>query len=292
MNNTVHLREYLLPGGPSAAILPSRHAGVEMHDHDYYELVYIEEGTGLHDLEGRMNLVMSGDLLIIAPGRKHRYIGQSDMRLYNCMFDQDCIRSSTGDFTPAELLSRLFHADSGFAQVHLELGERALVKERLQAIERALSEQGFGWKTAVEAEILLLLLDSARIFGRYAPQGGEPKQYVGYAASAMRYIDAHFAEDISVADVAAHVGLSPDYLTRQFKQVTGVAPISYLRRYRLARAMEYLDAGKSVTDTASSVGFQSLAHFSREFKQELGISPSQYRKKHLTESITDSYYNT
>ena len=53
MNNTVHLREYLLPGGPSAAILPSRHAGVEMHDHDYYELVYIEEGIGLHDLEGR-----------------------------------------------------------------------------------------------------------------------------------------------------------------------------------------------------------------------------------------------
>lgn len=286
MSNTVHLREYLLPGGPMAALRPSMHAGVEMHDHDYYELVYIEEGTGLHDLEGRMNLVMSGDLLIIAPGRSHRYIGQSAMRLYNCMFVPDSIHAS-GDFRADELISRLFPNDSGFAQAHLELGERALVKERLQAMDRAANEAGFGWKTAVEAEITLLLLDCARIFKRYSPHGGELRQYVGYAASAMRFIDAHFAEDISVADVAAHVGLSPDYLTRQFKQVTGVAPISYLRRYRLARAMEYLDAGRSVTETAVLVGFQSLAHFSREFKQDLGVSPSQYRKKHLNEPPTD-----
>lgn len=289
MNNTVHLREYLKADGPMAALQPSRHAGVEMHDHDYYELVYIEEGTGLHDLEGRMNLVMSGDLLIIAPGRAHRYIGQSDMRLYNCMFVPSSIRASASDFTPQELISRLFPDESGFAQAHLELGERALLKERLLAIERALNDTAFGWKTAVEAEVTLLLLDCARIFERYAPQGGELRQYVGYAASAMRYIDAHFSEDITVTDVAAHVGLSPDYLTRQFKQVTGVAPITYLRRYRLARAMEYLDDGHSVTDTAVLVGFQSLAHFSREFKQELGVSPSQYRKKHLSDPPADLF---
>lgn len=289
MSSTVNLREFLLPGGPLAAVRPSRHAGVEMHDHDYYELVYIEEGTGLHDLEGRMNLVMSGDLLIIAPGRHHRYIGQSDMRLLNCMFVEQTVHCKSGDFTPPELIARLFPSGSGFSQVHLELGERALVKERLQSAERALAEQDFGWKTAVEAEITLLLLDCARICGRYAQQGGELKQYVGYAASAMRYIDAHFSEDISVADVAAHVGLSPDYLARQFKQVTGVAPITYLRRYRLARAMEYLDDGRTVTDTAALVGFQSLAHFSREFKQELGMSPSQYRKKHLSEPPADLF---
>ncbi|MBQ3222015.1 MAG: helix-turn-helix domain-containing protein [Clostridia bacterium] len=288
MSSTVFLREFLLPGGPLAAVSPSRHAGVEMHDHDYYELVYIEEGTSLHDLEGRTNLIMSGDLLIIAPGRQHRYIGQTDMRLYNCMFTEQTVHSC-GDFAPAELISHLFPSDSGFAQVHLELGERAQIKERLLAIERALKDQGFGWKTAVEAEITLLLLDCSRICGRYAQQGGELKQYVGYAASAMRFIDRHFAEDISVADVAAHVGLSPDYLTRQFKQVTGVAPVTYLRRFRLARAMEYLDDGRSVTDTAALVGFQSLAHFSREFKQELGMSPSQYRKKHLSEPLADLY---
>lgn len=289
MSHSVSLREYLLPEGPMVSVRPSRHAGIELHDHDYYELVYIEEGTSLHDLEGQMNLVMSGDLLIIAPGRFHRYIGQSDMRLINCMFVPESIRASAGDFAAEELVARLFPDGSGFARVHLELGERALVKERLQAMDRAMNEQGFGWKTAVEAEITLLLLDCARIFGRYASQGGELRQYVGYAALAMRYIDTHFAEDISVADVAAHVGLSPDYLTRQFKQVTGVAPISYLRRYRLARAMEYLDAGRSVTDTALLVGFQSLAHFSREFKQELGVSPSQYRRKHLVDAQAEPH---
>ncbi len=287
MNRKVSIQTYLQPGWPQATVLPSRHAGIDLHGHDCYELVYIEEGTSLHDLEGRTNLVMSGDLLLIAPEKMHRYIGQSDMRLFNCLFAPQVIRPGAGDFSAQELLSRLFPDDSGYTQVHLELSERSLIKERLTAMERAIREQGFGWRTAVEAEITLLLLDCARIFERYAPQGGELKQYVGYAASAMRYIDVHFAEDISIADVAAHVGLSPDYLARQFRQVTGVAPIAYLRRFRLARAMQYLDSGMSVTDTAAAVGFQSLAHFSREFKLELGVSPSQYRRKHFSEAPTE-----
>ncbi|MDO4740712.1 MAG: AraC family ligand binding domain-containing protein, partial [Eubacteriales bacterium] len=131
MSSTNYLRDFLQPEGPLAAVRPFRHAGVEMHDHDHYELVYIEEGSCLHDLGGRMNLVMSGDLLIIAPGKEHRYIGQSDMRLHNCMFVEETLRFSGSDVTPAQLFERLFPSGSGFVQVHLDLSERALVKQRL-----------------------------------------------------------------------------------------------------------------------------------------------------------------
>ena len=63
-----------------------------------------------------------------------------------------------------------------------------------------------------------------------------------------------------------------------FKQVTGIVPVEYLRRYRFARAMELLQAGQSVSEVALAVGFRNLCHFSREFKAQLGLTPSQYKK--------------
>ena len=77
--------------------------------------------------------------------------------------------------------------------------------------------------------------------------------------------------------IAASVGVSSDYLSRQFRQVTGIGVQEYLRRYRFARAMELLQTGLSVGDVAARVGFGSLCHFSREFKREMGVTPSQYK---------------
>ena len=73
------------------------------------------------------------------------------------------------------------------------------------------------------------------------------------------------------------MGVSGDYLSRQFRRVIGIAAQEYLRRYRFARSMELLQAGCPVGEVARQVGFRSLCHFSREFKREMGITPSQYR---------------
>ena len=84
---------------------------------------------------------------------------------------------------------------------------------------------------------------------------------------------------LSVRDIAAHVGVSGDYLSRQFKQVLGIAAQEYLKRYRFARAMALLQADQPVGEVARAVGFRSLCHFSREFKKEMGVTPSQYRSQ-------------
>ena len=73
--------------------------------------------------------------------------------------------------------------------------------------------------------------------------------------------------------------MSGDYLSRQFRRVTGIGVQEYLRRYRFARSMELLQAGKPVSEAARETGFQSLCHFSREFRREIGVTPSQYREQ-------------
>jgi YesN/AraC family two-component response regulator len=96
---------------------------------------------------------------------------------------------------------------------------------------------------------------------------------------AMAYIHERYAEDISRDDLARHTGVSERYLTRCFRQETGVTPIVYLNRFRIQQAKILLKSGQTnVTEVALSVGFSDSSYFGRVFRDEVGISPGAYQR--------------
>ena len=97
---------------------------------------------------------------------------------------------------------------------------------------------------------------------------------------AMAVIHVHYAEQISREDIANQLGISPDYLTDCFRQEFGITPITYIRRYRIKCACEYLaNTDLSITQVAMNVGFSDSAHFTRTFIREMAISPKAFRAK-------------
>jgi AraC-like DNA-binding protein len=83
-----------------------------------------------------------------------------------------------------------------------------------------------------------------------------------------------------LADLGKQVGCSPFYLSRMFRQETGVTISSYLRRARMDRAAELLRAGDAnVTEAAMTVGYSSLSHFSKAFAETFGCCPCLYGRK-------------
>ncbi len=112
---------------------------------------------------------------------------------------------------------------------------------------------------------------------RRSPLGGATRQLV---RRAMAFIHAHYAEAIDRDAIAAHIGISPDYLTDCFHQALGVTPLNYIRRYRIRQAGELLrTTEQSITQVALSVGFSDSAHFTRTFLRETGLTPKAYRRK-------------
>jgi AraC family transcriptional regulator, melibiose operon regulatory protein len=93
------------------------------------------------------------------------------------------------------------------------------------------------------------------------------------------YMAEHFAEPLSISDIAEAVGLKPSYAMHLFKDRCGVSLLAYLNNFRLAHAQHLLAASDAtVLDIALESGFGSLSRFYAVFKKACGVSPARYRR--------------
>jgi len=105
---------------------------------------------------------------------------------------------------------------------------------------------------------------------------------MGAARRALWYIESHFAENPSLADIARVVGLSPFHLSRLFQLSTGTSVVRYLRGRRLTEAARQLAAGAGdILSVAVAAGYASHAAFTRAFSDQFGRSPEQVREQGL-----------
>ncbi len=280
MPNTFHLDSLISHGEPAVRVMTSYHTTMERHDHDFYELVYVTEGFCLHDSGGSVTLLMEGDLFILKPWVSHKYSGNRVTRIYNCVFGPEAVGGNLEEMRTMPGLDRLFSPDlkQGTPRLHLTLSERKSFLKLIESMHEECETHPPGWRIRLKSLLSCLLVEYARAYQAHVGSDADVGAYSAYVAQALSCIDARYADcALTVHGIAATVGVSGDYLSRQFRRVIGIAAQEYLRRYRFARAMELLQAGVPVGDVARQVGFRSLCHFSREFKREMGISPSQYR---------------
>ena len=96
---------------------------------------------------------------------------------------------------------------------------------------------------------------------------------------AKDFADARFADDLSVADLAAVAGLSAAHFSREFKRAFGEPPHRYLLTRRLERASALLRTTDwSVARICMSVGFSGVGSFTTVFGRVYGVSPMAYRR--------------
>ena len=95
------------------------------------------------------------------------------------------------------------------------------------------------------------------------------------------YLAANYQQKFSLTDVAARFYLSPYYLSRLFRRVTGQSIVDYINGRRIEAAQRLLESTDlNISAVAEQTGFASAAHFRRVFRETMGTGPLQYRKSH------------
>ncbi len=96
---------------------------------------------------------------------------------------------------------------------------------------------------------------------------------------ALVYIQSNFTRDLTLEEVAAHVGVSKSYLSRIFPEYAGKHFCSYLQQLRIERAKELLRfTDDHIYEIASKVGFWNSRYFGKVFRDMVGMTPADYRR--------------
>lgn len=157
-----------------------------------------------------------------------------------------------------------------------------------------------GVTTGVDMALAMLAQDHGpALMGRvaktlvvYAHRPGHQSQFSGIIdaqtkqdgefASLISWLGDRLDRRVTIAAMAAHVGMSERSLLRRFSAAIGVTPAQCLEALRLDRARLALEAGEPVKLVAARVGFRSEAAFRSLFTKRIGVTPSHYAKMHLS----------
>ena len=94
------------------------------------------------------------------------------------------------------------------------------------------------------------------------------------------WIEANFADSISMEDLARHIGISPRHFIRRFKKATDESPLNYLQRLHIERAKDYLESAmENVNEIAKAIGYENSSSLRKLFKEATGLSPREYRSR-------------
>ena len=228
------------------------------HFHKNYELVYVLEGTVELTRSGEVFPLQVGTFALILPNELHAYRTPNTSRAWVGVFSQDFV----GEF------ARMIR-------------DRQAVDPRFTCGDAQKQYILSGLITESPVELLamksLLYAVCASFLGQVELVSSRGEQ--DFVGKVTEYVDAHFAEDLTFAQLAEALGYEYHYLSRRFRQCFGMHFRKFLNMYRIEHAgQQLLYSAMTVTDIAYGVGFQNLRTFNRVFAQHTGMTPTEFRK--------------
>ena len=101
-----------------------------------------------------------------------------------------------------------------------------------------------------------------------------------YVARMINEIKEKYAEKISIESIADEMEISPSYLSRKFKEITGRTFLDFLNQYRIQKAVQLLNLGQyKVYEISDMTGFSDYKHFCSVFKKYTLMSPTSFTKQ-------------
>ena len=200
---------------------------------------------------------------------------------------EDNHRSFTLCLTP-----RFFEKLPGFADSEIEAlvdylktchtnAHPRLVADALESMGPALAQNPGGayYCEGKLHEILAACLDDA--LGPASDEDSEENEELLITRETMAFIDAHYAENLTLKSLADELYIGRTKLCDAFRESSGICVAEYLRNKRLTEAAKLLTTSSlKVATIAREVGYAQQSSFTEAFRKHYGVSPTQYRAKH------------
>ena len=255
-----------------------------IHNHEVYELNFVEHAKGVRRIVGDSNEVIDEyDLVLItSPDLEHIWeqndCESEDIHEVTIQFDLDLSDSGMFGRNPFNSMKRMMNE----ARKGLAFPMDAIMKVYNMLITLSEEKDGFyAFRQFLTILYELSRCDGARTLATSSFAKVEVESDSRRVLKVKNYINQHYQDEIRLATLAGIAGMSPSAFSRFFKLHTGRNLSEYIIDMRLGYATRKLvDSTHSIAEIGFSCGFNNLSNFNRIFKKKKGCSPSEFRENY------------
>ncbi|RUS47904.1 AraC family transcriptional regulator [Cohnella sp. AR92] len=248
------------------------------HFHSTYEIFYLMSGQREFFLKDRTLVAREGDVILISPNVLHRTTNAEKPKHERLVLNLHKSCMTLGQGAVSHVLLPML--DREYVIVRSALQDRIAIEALAQSIIRETHERRPGFEVYAQTLAMQLLIVCCRQIEQNRMEKLEaPSPMHERISEIVRYINDHYAEELSLTILADQFYLSPYYLSRFFKEATGFTFVEYLNSVRVKEAKKLLEHSSMKANLiARKVGFGSVTHFGRVFKSVTGHAPLYYRR--------------
>ena len=255
-----------------------RRAGtLEKHPHKYAELMIVLEGQAVDVIDERERYTEAGDVYVLFPGILHEQREARGYRYAIFKFDYDVLMAEAGALRRLPGFHLLFSMEAGSTLRGLaDAATLAAVEPLTRMMEKEMAETSPESEAVVKNLFMALVTVLCRNCGPSQPARRLHRQVV---AEALGYMETHYAEAVTLDDLARVTGYSRRHFTRLFREAMCCSAGEHLTELRLNAACRMLEQNASLTAVAAACGFSDASALCRAFHRRFGVTPKAFRLK-------------
>lgn len=249
------------------------------HAHSFYEIYYLRKGERVYFLNGKVNTVKSGDMIVINPNDVHRTASSTVPEFERVLIN------FTHEFIKQHLSSNLnvLPFQQGSQIIRFPVEKQSQIERTVFEMLKECKHERPGYLDYTKALLSELLIEIYRQSFQSSPAIHHPMHEK--ISEIATYLQQHYNDNVTLQNIAEQFYISPSYLSRTFKKVTGFYFNEYIQAVRMREARRQLiETDEKILNISVNVGFHSIAHFNKTFKKMSNLTPMQFRKqnKHLS----------
>jgi len=248
------------------------------HYHSTYEIYYQLSGRRHYFIKDRTYAIAPGDLVFINKYDVHKtsVLGPPQHERIVINFSDAFLGSDHPLFRPD--LLHVFGRENHLYR--LKPQAQWFVEGLFRQMTGELKRQEDGFEISIRLLLTQLLLFTARMKDADVAVTDDPLSPTHRRiAEVVKFIRARYRDPLTLPALSARFEMSPSYLSRTFKKVTGFTVVGFHNLTRIREAQRLLSQTDArVTDISEQVGFEQFAHFNRTFRKITGMNPTRYRK--------------
>lgn len=252
------------------------------HWHEENEFLVITEGTGELHLNDERIPVTPGTIVFIPSNQIHLVTCEAGRPFcfFALVFHPNLLNSPICDTLQQQFLDPVLRQDILFPLIRTYNGGwEAEIRRLLDEIHELFLRKGYGYELLIKARLCEVWYHCCQhALKKEKAAGAHSDCQISLVKSIIEYIQVHYADPISLKDLALHFHLSEGHLCRSFKTVTRMSPVEYINYYRVSMSVELLRRTDArIGEIALRTGFDNISYYNRTFRKYMHMTPSQFR---------------